>query len=234
MPLLVGEDGDWPERTLYIQWQRGNKPQLYGNFAAISEPFKLVQSRTLGKQMGRKPRFELYDIKADPGEQAAIKGERQATLGGLKAGYERWFRDVSGTRGYDPPRIIVGSEHENPVILTRQDWRALGADGWSDRHLGYWQVEVAAAGSYDIRFRFFDTNEGRTCRVQIRQGQAAEAVHPISRIRHVSRSRARCRLSTARRLPRPRRQDSGRKVRGCDEVGVGFLVVHLISSVTYI
>ncbi len=169
MPLLTGANDDWPERTLYIQWQRGNEPQLHGNFAAISEQFKLVQSRTLGEQLERKPRFELYDIKADPGEQAAIRGRLQATLAGLKAGYERWFRDVSATRGYDPPRIVVGSEYENPVILTRQDWRAQGADGWSDRHLGYWEIEVATPGLYDIRFRF--SKQTRAGRAEFRVGK---------------------------------------------------------------
>ncbi len=169
MPLLVGDNDDWPERTLYVQWQRGNTPPLYGSFAAISEQFKLVQNRTLGKQIGREPRFELYDIKADPGEQNSIGELRKKTLARLKAGYERWFHDVSATRGYDPPRIVVGSEHENPVILTRQDWRAQGTDGWSDRHLGYWEVEVATAGSYDIRFRF--STQTRAGRAEFRLGQ---------------------------------------------------------------
>ena len=169
MPLLVGDNDDWPERTLYLQWQRGNTPPLYGSFAAISEQFKLVQNRTLGKQIGRQPRFELYDLKADPGEQNSIGELRKETLARLKAGYERWFHDVSATRGYDPPRIVVGSEHENPVILTRQDWRAQGADGWSDRHLGYWEVEVATAGRYDIRFRF--STQTRAGRAEFRLGQ---------------------------------------------------------------
>jgi hypothetical protein len=72
----------------------------------------------------------------------------------LKAGYEAWFRDVSATRGYDPPRIPVGTPHENPVILTRQDWRMVGADGWGDEDLGFWEIEIASAGMYDIQFRF--------------------------------------------------------------------------------
>ena len=40
------------------------------------------------------------------------------------------------------------------MILTRQDWRVERNDGWSDGHLGFWEVEVAAAGSYEVRLRF--------------------------------------------------------------------------------
>lgn len=169
MPLLAGKDDDWPERTLYIQWQEGNAPQLYGNFAAISEQFKLVQSQISRKGMRQEPLFELYDIKTDPGEKNAIKGQRQATFEGLKEGYESWFRDVSATRGYEPPRIVVGSPYENPVILTRQDWRSLVQAGWDDHHLGHWAIEVAAADSYDIRFRF--STQARAGRAKLKLGE---------------------------------------------------------------
>ena len=57
------------------------------------------------------------------------------------------------SRGYAPPRIHLGSAHENPVILTRQDWRGPRA-GWTPTGLGYWEVNVAREGSYQVTLEF--------------------------------------------------------------------------------
>ena len=72
----------------------------------------------------------------------------------MRQQYETWFHEVSATRGYSPPSIAIGTAHENPLILTRQDWQMVGKDGWGDSDLGYWKVSVANAGAYEIRFRF--------------------------------------------------------------------------------
>ena len=142
------------ERTLYLQSHRGNEPQRYRNFAAVTQHYKLVQPRSFGQPMPAKPVFELYDLEADVGEQNNLAEQEPDIVARLKAGYEAWFDDVSSTRGYDPPKIPLGTEHENPVILTRQDWRIVGPDGYGDQNLGYWEIEVASPGEYEIRFRF--------------------------------------------------------------------------------
>ncbi|MDZ4801928.1 MAG: hypothetical protein SGI92_27555, partial [Bryobacteraceae bacterium] len=43
--------------------------------------------------------------------------------------------------------------HENPVMVTRQDWRGPGA-GWDAKSVGYWQVNVTAAAEYEFTVRF--------------------------------------------------------------------------------
>jgi hypothetical protein len=85
--------------------------------------------------------------------------ERVATM---RSAYEEWFREVSSTRGFDPPRIYLGTEQENPVTLTRQDWRGPRAS-WKPNGLGHWEVKVAKKASYDVRFRF---------RMRARDGEA--------------------------------------------------------------
>jgi arylsulfatase A-like enzyme len=143
-----------PERAIYIQSHRGNEPVLYRNFAAITQRYKLVQPLSFSDPMPEGAALELYDLEADPGESRNIAGEHPDLVAGLKSGYEAWFRDVSASRGYEPPRIFLGSDHENPAILTRQDWRMVGPDGWGDGDLGYWHVDVRSSGTYEIRLRF--------------------------------------------------------------------------------
>ena len=154
LPRLLDAASPVPERTLYIQSHRGNVPQLYRNFAAVTQKFKLVQPKSFGQPMPDNPAFELYDLEADSGEEHDLAARQSETVDRLKKGYERWFENVSSTRGYDPPRIPVGTEHENPVTLTRQDWRVVGPDGYGDDNLGSWEVDVAAAGNYEVRLRF--------------------------------------------------------------------------------
>jgi len=140
MPLLNGEATEWADRTIYFQWHRGDEPELYRDCAARDQRYKLVNGK------------ELYDIQNDPGEQHDIAADFPDIVEEMRAGYEDWFADVSATRGYAPPRIHLGTPHENPVTLTRQDWR--GTDSWGDKALGYWEVHVARAGPYDVTLRF--------------------------------------------------------------------------------
>ena len=51
-------------------------------------------------------------------------------------------------------RVFTGTEHENPVTLTRQDWRGPQA-GWNKDSLGYWEVYTANSGMYDVILRVF-------------------------------------------------------------------------------
>ena len=154
LPLLRGEATAWPERTLYFQWHRGDEPQLGRAFAARGPRYKLVQALgTEERGQAPEPRFELFDLVEDPFEMHDLAGDQPAIVAALRAGYEAWFRDVSATRGYAPPRIVAGSPHENPTILTRQDWRGPRA-GWAADSLGHWEIEIARRGTYRITLRF--------------------------------------------------------------------------------
>lgn len=94
----------------------------------------------------------------------------------MKAAYDTWFTDVSATRGYPVPRIVVGTSHENPVTLTRQDWRGPRA-GWRNDGLGTWQIEFAAAGSYDVTVRMPAREIAVTARLRI---GAVELTQPLA------------------------------------------------------
>ena len=154
MPLLRGEDGNWPERTIYLQSHRGDAPELYRAFAAVSQRYKLTQPLSFSDPPPENATFELYDLEADYGEQTDIASELPDIVDRMKKAYEAWFEDVSSTRGYDGIEIFVGSEKENPVWLTRQDWRSIGEDNWGPGGLGAWDLDVRSEGRFDIRVHF--------------------------------------------------------------------------------
>ncbi|MBM3748079.1 MAG: arylsulfatase [Acidobacteria bacterium] len=140
MPLLRGEAKAWPDRTLFFQWHRGDEPEPHRACAARNQRWKLVDGK------------ELYDLENDPAEANDVAAQHPGIAAKLRKEYEEWFKDVSSTRGYAPPRIHLGTTHENPVILTRQDWRGPNAS-WGAKSLGYWEVLVAEKARYDISVR---------------------------------------------------------------------------------
>jgi arylsulfatase A-like enzyme len=164
LPLLKGEKIDWPDRTLYFQWHRGDRPELNRAFAARAQKWRLVQPAGAGAQkLPAKLTFQLYDMVKDPLEQKDVAAQHPDIVAAMRKGYEAWFRDVSATRGYDPPRIHLGTAHEDPVQLTRQDWRGPRA-GWGPKDLGHWEVQVAKAGTFDVTLRFAPDDRPRTAR----------------------------------------------------------------------
>ncbi len=152
LPLLSGDRAiAWPDRTLYFQWHRGDVPEAGRAFAARSDRFKLLRHE--GPPGAKeKPKLELYDLQDDPGEEHNIADDHPEVVRRMYEEYLAWFRDVSSTRGFDPPRIDVGTSKEDPTVLTRQDWRGPHS-GWTANDLGYWEIRVARGGTYDLRMR---------------------------------------------------------------------------------
>lgn len=154
MPLLEGTTTDWSDRTLIFQWHRGDVPLPHRACAVRTQRYKLAQP--LGVQEGdfkKQPEFELFDMSADPFEQYDIAAEHPEIVADLRKRYDAWYADVRAERDFAPPRIVLGTKHENPATLTRQDWHGAHA-GWSDKDRGHWLVDVADSGTFDITLRF--------------------------------------------------------------------------------
>ena len=157
LPLLDGSARDWPDRTLFFQWHRGDVPEMGRAFAARSQQHKLVQWQGAGPG-GSAPSTapELFDMTADSLEERNIAGARPEIADKLRRDYEAWFNDVTSQRDYTDAgvaRIVLGDPRENPVRLTRQDWRGPQA-GWTPTSLGHWEVEIRRPGIYDVALRF--------------------------------------------------------------------------------
>ena len=140
LPLLAGESVEWLDRPLFFQWHRGDTPEPYSSCAVRTQQYKLVDG------------VELYDIAADPYEKLNIAADHPDLVARMRQDYEEWFDDVVGARAAIPPRVVVGSHQENPVILTVQDQREGNAEGYGLD--GYWLVEVARPGQYEVTLRF--------------------------------------------------------------------------------
>ena len=157
LPLLTKSAGTWPTRQVVLQTHRGNVPQKYHHFALHEEPWKLVHPSGFGfESFDGEPKLELYNLKDDPRQQNNLAASHPDQFRRLKAGYERWFADVSSTRpdNYAPPRIVIGTKHENQSVLTRQDWRHSSGRNWAADSNGFWLLEAKEAADYDVEVVF--------------------------------------------------------------------------------
>ena len=158
-PLLRGGKVEWGDRNLFFQWHRGTAPERYRSCAVRSQDWKLVQPLGGGgDRWNGKTDFQLYDMVHDPFEMRDVAAENPQRVAKLKAAYDAWFDSIVKERDFSvAQRISIGADQEDPVLLTRQDWRGPKAS-WSIDGIGYWDLNVVNSARYDIKLRFDPSN----------------------------------------------------------------------------
>jgi len=177
-PLLRGKSPHSDEdRVLFMQWHRGDTPVRYRNYAVITQHYKLYRPH--------EDQFdELYDIINDPFEKHNIAEAHPQLVTELRGHYDSWFDDVSTTRpnNYAAPRIVMGTNHETTTILTRQDWRIHGDDGWDDEHKGHWEVHYATSVDYQVSIHFSRPLKNGTIFLQLGYEELSQPIEAGERV----------------------------------------------------
>lgn len=176
VPLLRGDDVQWPDRMLFFQQSRpeygdgSDVPRLFTHCAAKDQRYKIVMSAK-GSEADRYNKAvgfedtELYDLVKDPGEKHDISKEHPEIVKKMRKAYEEWFHSV--TKGIDPPVCIsLGAKEANPTTLTPQDlsgnraykapwnWGRVRRMAKSEMDgYGHWNVNVIRSGNYEITCR---------------------------------------------------------------------------------
>lgn len=156
LPLIKGEPVDWADRSLFFYWTR-RYPELYNNISLQKGNYKLVGNTDYNAEIED---FELFNIENDPFEQVNIINTNKSIAESLKSELDSIYHELINSENIiNPPRIIIGSEHENPVILSRND--AEGQRGiWAQEEIyGKWRVSIDE-GFYNIRFKFINPVDG--------------------------------------------------------------------------
>lgn len=141
MPAIRGFNSD-TERMFVVQQGSHVTPVKY-NGCVVYNQWRLVGQN------------ELYNINEDPGQNNNIAASNQTVVAKMKAYYESWWSKIYSPQAQQVP-LVVGSQKENPVIITSADWVGAGpntqwgvASGNDDVN-GHWIIDVKTEGMYRI------------------------------------------------------------------------------------
>ena len=151
---LKGSDGKCPERTLVVHNMQLVEPKKYKDYAVMSDQWRLVSR-------GVSPEVELFNYAADPGQQTDVAERYPEVVERLMGAYDQWWDDMI-PNFENISHQVVGSKHENPVLLTCHGWRTTSKEkSYNQKHVregiaindAWWPVEVACDGRYRIELR---------------------------------------------------------------------------------
>ena len=140
-----------PERSFFSYWTR-KYPELYNNIALQRGQFKLI-----GKTDYNSPieNFELYDTDNDPFEKNNLVTQKKSIALSLKKEMHQTFLELVNSENLkNPPRIMLGSDFENPVYLNRNDAGGQRAVWNQEQAYSFWKVDINQEGLYDLKFKF--------------------------------------------------------------------------------
>ena len=94
VPLMVDPKVEWPERILFThvgRWPKGAKPAdyKYAHCSVRSPRWHLVCDSRDGSK-----KWQLFDVKADPGEKTDVADKHPAVVKELDTAYDMWWASV--------------------------------------------------------------------------------------------------------------------------------------------
>ena len=140
-----------PERSFFSYWTR-KYPELFNNIALQRGQFKLVGKTDYDSEIEN---FQLYDTNKDPFEKNNLIAQKKSIGLSLKEEMHQTFLELVNSENLkNPPRIILGSDFENPVYLNRNDAGGQRAVWNQEQAYSLWKVDINKEGLYDLKFKF--------------------------------------------------------------------------------
>lgn len=181
-PLLRGTQEHLPDRMLVIQFSRMNDPvPKKGDACVLWKRWRLVADK------------ELFDLSTDPGQQQDVLARHPEIAAAMRAHYDAWWSRVE-LRLNEFSRIVVGSDAENPAVLSPADWQDVFIDQSRQVRLGEpksgpWGILVDRDGNYEIALRRWPEEANLSIRAgvpatKVTDGQYVEGkALPVARAR---------------------------------------------------
>jgi arylsulfatase len=158
-PLLRGTSDDLPDRALFVNYSRMPVASSVapGADPATAAEVKMAGAAVLWRQWRWLENRRLYDVQADPLQQRDVAAEHPDIAAALRKRLEAWWQDC-GPRANEPQPVIIGSDAENPALLSACEWWNVFVDQQGqvrrgERKNGRWHLAVDRAGAYEFELR---------------------------------------------------------------------------------
>ncbi|MCP5112679.1 MAG: sulfatase-like hydrolase/transferase, partial [bacterium] len=174
VPLLRGEDGDWPDRMIFTHQNRFGETHLTPG-SVRTQRYRLVN---------RGDGYELFDMVDDPGQKQDVARRHPDVAKRLANAYEKWFREVTSA-GVDAQPAPIGHPGKRAVAIQAEDARLDGnlkfsrGRGWAhDSILNWkspddyvvWDVDVLRPGRYEVTLMYSVPRADTGATIQIELG----------------------------------------------------------------
>ncbi|MBF0197205.1 MAG: arylsulfatase [Planctomycetes bacterium] len=148
--LLRGTEQEVKERIMVTQF--GPHCKKWDSTVVMKDSWRLINKR-------------LYNIENDPHQDNNVFAKHPEVAKELAGHYDRWYEETKPI--WDKERYtIVGTEHENPLVLYASDWIGGYCDNsgglFVAKARGYWDIIVDKDGEYDFELRRWPEESGKT------------------------------------------------------------------------
>ena len=155
--VLKGKKQVSEDRILIINYSR------MPGFSNYPSPHSQTQMRAdqaavLWKRWRLLEDRELYDLQSDPMQKKNVIDQHPEVVAKMRKPLYEWWEGVKDLANEAQNAAIVGTQYENPTKLSATEWLDVFVDqqGQIRRGVlknGYWLIEVARAGEYEIELR---------------------------------------------------------------------------------
>jgi hypothetical protein len=157
--LLRGMTNDLPDRAVFVNYSRMPVAQ---NAAPGADPataceVKMDGAAVLWKQWRWLENHRLYNVQADPMQQQDVAAQHPDIAAALRRRLETWWQGCAA-RANEPQPIIIGSDAENPALLSACEWWNVFVDQQgqvrrAEKKDGLWHLIAERAGEYEFELR---------------------------------------------------------------------------------
>ncbi len=162
-PVLRGKDPVPEERMIAVNYSRMPGDADYP-FPDSQAAVRREGAAVLWKRWRLLEGVALYDLGADPQQQENVIDQHPEVAARMLGHLDDWWRDVEPVAN-DAQRIIIGSDEENPMMLSACEWRDVFVDQQrqvriAERKNSYWHLQVERPGRYTFELRRWPRESG--------------------------------------------------------------------------
>jgi arylsulfatase A-like enzyme len=183
--VLRGETVPPEDRMLVINYSRMPIRQpatvMREGAAVLWKRWRLLEDR------------ELYNLDADPRQATNVISEHPEVVSRMRAHLDQWWAGVED-RANTFEYVTIGSDKENPAMLSACEWADVFVDQQGQVRLGvpkngFWHLEVASEGNYHFELRRWPREAGLPFQGSVPETRVTDGVLRAGKALPISRAR---------------------------------------------
>jgi len=132
--IFTTDNGTATGAKIFNAGMRGAKGSEYEGGHRVRDPIKWKQTAVMSNKWRLVNGTELYDIKADPGQERNVIADHAAQADQMRAFYDAWWTELEPTFA-QTTEIHLGHPDHSMVSLTGHDWIQEALPPWNQQHI---------------------------------------------------------------------------------------------------